>query len=164
MASPTHPVEFRNIGGSFQFSAAVPQDLPAILELDPALWAALSAPVSALNTDKRFLEYLDSDKSGQICLDDVRNSIRFVLKYLRDLSPLGDPANGLPLSTLNSEDADCKTVLDFVERLKDVLLKEDRLQHDLVAAKLAEVTASPFKGPFPIEEFYPSTCAQNKNN
>ena len=146
MASPTHPVEFRNIGGSFQFSAAVPQDLPAILELDPALWAALSAPVSALNTDKRFLEYLDSDKSGQICLDDVRNSIRFVLKYLRDLSPLGDPANGLPLSTLNSEDADCKTVLDFVERLKDVLLKEDRLQHDLVAAKLAEVTASPFKG------------------
>ena len=146
MASSKSPVEFRNIGGSFQFSAAKPADLPAILDLDPALWAALSAPVSALNTDPRFLAYLDADKSGNICVDDVRNSIRFALKYLKDLAPLDSDDPGLPLDSMNSDDADCKTVLELVERLKDALVDNNNLIPAKVAAKLAEVTASPFKG------------------
>ncbi len=147
MASKKHPVEFRNIGGSFQFSAAKPEDIPAILELDPALWAALSAPVSALNADPRFLNYLDNDKSGHICVDDVRAAIRVVLKYLQDLAPLADDATpGLPLAAINQEDADSKTLLEFIDRLKEALVKDDCLQPNLVEAKLAEVTASPFKG------------------
>ena len=146
MSSAKHRVEFRNIGGSFQFTAATPADLPAILDLDPALWAALSAPVAALNTDPRFLSYLDADKSGHICVNDVCAAIRFVLKYLQDLSPLGDDKPLLPIAALNSSDAECKVVLDFVELLKDSLLVDGNLHANNVSAKLAEVTASPFKG------------------
>ena len=146
MSSPKHPVEFRNIGGSFQFTAATPADLPAVLDLDPALWAALSAPVSSLNADQRFLGYLDSDKSGHICVNDVCSAIRFITKYLQDFSPLSNEATGLPVAALNSDDADCSVILTFVDRLKDELVQNGELQPALVAKKLAEIAASPFKG------------------
>lgn len=146
MSPQTHRVEFRSIGGSFQYSVVTPADLPAILDLDPALWAALSAPIAGLSIDKRFLEYLDNDKSGYLCVDDLCAAIRFVLKYLNDINALGDAETGLAVSMLNSTPGDCETLQAFIARQNAVLVKDGRLQPDLVFAKLTEVMASPFKG------------------
>ena len=144
--STKQQVEFRNIGGSFQFSAAKPEDLPAILDLDPALWAALAAPTAGLIIDRRFLNYLDSDKNGIVCVDELCAAIRFCLKYLKEISPLGEETPGLSVAVLNDTPGDCETLQTFIAKLSDELVKDGRLQPDLVFGKLTEVLASPFKG------------------
>ncbi len=76
---------FRKLGGSYQYWVSTPEELPDVLRLDPALWAALSVPVAALNVDRKFLSYLDFDANGIIRLDDVENAIKTVRSAFRDL-------------------------------------------------------------------------------
>ena len=76
---------FRKFGGSYQYYVRTPEELPEILTLDPALWAALSVPVSTLNTDQKFLKYLDYDGNGLIRLEDVKTAIKLVQAQLKHL-------------------------------------------------------------------------------
>ncbi len=139
-------VEFRNIGGSFQFTTARPEDLRHILELDPALWAALAAPVAMLNTDKRFLDYLDSDRNGSICVDDLQEAIRLVFKYLKDIRFMDNTTPGLPADAILDSSDEGRTLAGFVREHSGELTEDGVLLQDKVAAKLHEEEKSPFKG------------------
>ena len=51
--------KFERVGGSLQPRIVTGEDLPRILELDPAHWAATSVDVSKYSCDPEFLEFLD---------------------------------------------------------------------------------------------------------
>ena len=87
---------FRKFGGSYQYWVSTPEELPNVLRLDPALWAALSVPVTALNVDRKFLSYLDFDANGIIRLDDVESAVKTAQKAFRSLEVLGDAAPEMP--------------------------------------------------------------------
>jgi len=93
---------FRNYGGSYQLSIEKGEDLLNILKLDEAHWAATSVPVEILNCDKKFLEYLDTDRNKRIRTDEVKEGISYILSYLKNPSII-DGTDELNLSDLNTE-------------------------------------------------------------
>lgn len=136
---------FRKFGGSYQFWVRSPEELPEVLKLDPALWAALSVPTAALNADPKFLSYLDADGNGVIRLDDVTSAIVAVQKMLRDLKPLAEPAPELEVSSLR-DDNDCgKATAEFVDATAE-LGAEGKIQLADVVAKLNAVTSGALRG------------------
>ena len=94
---------FRKFGGSYQYYVRTPEELPEILTLDPALWAALSVPVTTLNTDPKFLKYLDYDGNGLIRLEDVKTAIKLVQSQLKRLAPLAEKTPELAVDELKDE-------------------------------------------------------------
>ena len=136
---------FRKFGGSYQYFVSTPEELPNVLRLDPALWAALSVPVTALNVDRKFLSYLDFDANGIIRLDDVENAVKTVQKAFRDLKVLGDAAPEMPVSSLADQEGECRERLDFIASVPG-LAAEGVLKLAAVSAKLQEVSAGPLRG------------------
>lgn len=136
---------FRKLGGSYQYWVSTPEELPNVLRLDPALWAALSVPVAALNVDRKFLSYLDFDANGIIRLDDVENAVRTVQKAFRDLKVLGDAAPEMPVASLNDQEGECRERLDFIAATSGLAAKGVLRLAD-VSAKLQEVAAGPLRG------------------
>ncbi len=131
---------FRKFGGSYQYYVRTPEELPEILTLDPALWAALSVPVTTLNTDEKFLEYLDYDGNGLIRLEDVKTAIQLVQSQLKHLDPLAEKTPELACAELKDA-ALAKFVAELPELAADgkILLKS-------VDAKLDEVASGTLRG------------------
>ncbi|MBK8696468.1 MAG: hypothetical protein IPN17_30430 [Deltaproteobacteria bacterium] len=59
-------MRFRNFGGIHQFMVSNEDDLARIDDLDPARWAATSAPLSDLHCDPAFLRYIDHETTGRV--------------------------------------------------------------------------------------------------
>ena len=136
---------FRKFGGSYQYWVRTPEELPEVLKLDPALWAALSVPVAALNTDRKFLSYLDFDGNGMIRLDDVEAAIKTVLQAFRSLSSLAGAAPEVELAALSDAEGEGKARLDFIASVPG-LAADGVLKLAAVSAKLQEVSAGALRG------------------
>lgn len=131
---------FRKFGGSYQYYVRTPEELPEILTLDPALWAALSVPVTTLNTDKKFLQYLDYDGNGLIRLEDVKTAIRLVQDQLKSLAPLAEKTPELSCSELKDE-----ALAEFVSGMPE-LAADGKILLAAVGAKLDEVASGTLHG------------------
>ena len=57
---------FRNFGGLYQLVVRDEKNLAGIDRLDPARWAATSAPVADLRCEPAFLAYVDAEGKGRI--------------------------------------------------------------------------------------------------
>ena len=136
---------FRKFGGSYQYWVRTPEELPEVLKLDPALWAALSVPAAALNADRKFLSYLDVDANGMIRLDDVTKAITYVQTALRELSPLADPAPELELAALRDDTDGAKARLEFIAATPG-LTADGAIKFDGVCAKLNAVASGALRG------------------
>ena len=136
---------FRKLGGSYQYWVSTPEELPEVLRLDPALWAALSVPAAALNADRKFLTYLDFDANGIIRLDDVENAVKTVQKALRELKTLGDAAPQIAVADLKDEDGECKARLEFIASVPE-LAADGVLRLADVSAKLDAVASGALRG------------------
>lgn len=137
---------FERIGGSFQYQEEEPADLNEVLALDPALWAALCAPIDALNGNRKFLNYLDMDGNGLIRIDDVHAAIRLLLVRLKTLDTLRDSGAELAIDALDDSTPAAQDLAAFASRYADELAMEEVLQLDRVGAKLASVAAGALKG------------------
>lgn len=60
------PMRFRNLGGIYQFLVTDEEDLARIDALDPARWAATSAPIGDLHCDAVFLSHVDAEGTGRV--------------------------------------------------------------------------------------------------
>lgn len=136
---------FRKFGGSYQYWVSKPEELPDILRLDPALWAALSVPAAALNADAKFLHYLDFDANDAIRLGDVENAVKTVQSAFRDLKSFSDPAPEIEISTLNDTAGECRERLDFIASLPE-LSADGKLLLANVSAKLQAVASGALRG------------------
>ncbi len=95
-------VIFRNYGGSYQLSIEKGKDLLNVLKLDEAHWAATSVPIEILNCDRKFLEYLDTDRNKRIRTDEVKEGISYILSHLKNPSVI-DGTDELNLSDINDD-------------------------------------------------------------
>ncbi len=101
----------QKVGGSYQYMINSAVDLQRLESLDPALWAASSAPCSSLNCDQKFLKYLDSDSSGRINISDVLKAWKWQEAVLKNIEAI-DEKDSLCLDDVNSENADGQAIVD----------------------------------------------------
>ncbi len=135
------------IGGSPQFVIPVPEVMKDIVALDPALWAATSAPCAGLSINPKFIAYLDPNNSGSIRIDEVIAAIEFLLKSFKSARELNNQNETVKLSELNVESDAGKAFLKFVK--KSFSLKADEsseLTLAQVSDKINLVSSGPLKG------------------
>ena len=134
---------FRKVGGSFQMLLNSPPELVHVLELDPALWAALSAPASVFQTDAKFMQYLDRDGNGMIRLDDVQQAVRFLDERIADWSVLEEvSADWTPDALIGKAAGNA-----MKEMLPQVLPEaKEKVTLQAVSGRIGELTGGGFRG------------------
>ena len=95
--------EFRLIGGAWQPVVENFEQLKAVLELDEAWFAITGIDINSLRADRKFLEFLDSDKNGKIRTDEIKDAIKFMAEVLKDGFGFEDESSELALSALNTD-------------------------------------------------------------
>ncbi len=135
-----------NIGGSPQFVIPAPELMKAIINLDPALWAATSAPCESLSTNPKFISYLDQNNSGFIRVDEVIEAIKFLLETFKSEQELNNQNESLSLAELNIESDTGKDFEKFIK--KSFALKDEtsELKLEQVSEKIERFSSGPLKG------------------
>ena len=109
---PAGNFRFRMIGGSLQLQIDKPSDFAGVLDLDEAFWAMTAADTGALRFDRRFLDFVDSDHDGMIRSDEIKEALRFAMKYLKDLSGMADGSCELKISSIDPQAPGAAEVID----------------------------------------------------
>lgn len=92
---------FVRIGGSYQPVISGSRDFQALIDLDDAHWEVTSLSTTSLRADKRFLDFMDTDKNGYIRTDEVRNALRFLMDAFSDLSDVDNAESVIDLKKIN---------------------------------------------------------------
>jgi len=93
---------FKNYGGSYQLRLQNADDLEKIQKLNESLWAATSIPIDALNCDRKFATYIDSDKNGRIRTDELKDAQAWLFKMLTNRSKISQNTDVLTLDDINT--------------------------------------------------------------
>lgn len=102
MATATRPpLEVRNYGGVKQLSVTTEHDLARIDQVDPARWAATSAPLRDLHCDARFLDYLDTHSKGRIRVSELVQARDWAFERLANRAALIARSDVLTLADLD---------------------------------------------------------------
>lgn len=94
----------RNYGGIRQVAVRDHRDLALIAQLDPARWAATSAPLSDLRSDPAFLKSLDPLGSGRVRVDQVLDAAQWTLQRLGNARRLVERSDVLVLADLRDDE------------------------------------------------------------
>lgn len=97
---------FQRLGGSYQLLIAGSADFESVLSLDESQWAATSAPIDSLNCDPEFLSFVDDDFNGRVRTDEVKRSLSWLLRSLKDRSGIDASSSALKLSAIDLSSPD----------------------------------------------------------
>ena len=117
-------LKFVHIGGSYQPVLSGSADFEKLIALDDAHWQVTSLTVSSLRTDKRFLDYLDTDRNGLIRTDEVRGALKFMLSVFSDFSGTDAGSDVLKLDSVNRETPDGQAIYAAAETILLALGKD----------------------------------------
>ncbi len=106
-----HRWKFFKAGSSYQVSIDAADDIKNIRFLDKKLWSALACPTSGLAFDTKLLKALDSDGDGRIRHADIVGAAERLCSSLKDVSALFEESPSLPLSNINDETDEGRTLL-----------------------------------------------------
>jgi hypothetical protein len=134
------------IGGSPQFVISAPELMKAVVNLDPALWAATSAPCESLTTNPKFISHLDPNNSGSIRVDEVIGAINFLLETFKSEQELNNQGESINIAELNVESDVGKDFLKFVKKSFAVKDEISELTLQQVSDKIELVSSGPLKG------------------
>ena len=134
------------IGGAPQFVVSAPELMKAVISLDPALWAATSAPCESLSTNPKFVSYLDPNNSGSIRVDEVIGAIKFLLESFKSEQELNNQGEVLNLSELNIGSDEAKDFENFVKKNFTLKNKKSELTLAQVSDKIDLLSSGPLKG------------------
>lgn len=98
------------------------QDLAALAELDPKLWATLACPLPQLNFDAKFLNWLDLNADGRLRLPEVIANVDWVLARLTEPDCLFSQ-RPLTLADFNASEANTN-LISAAQRLFRLLGRE----------------------------------------
>lgn len=96
-------MRFRNFGGIHQFMVGDEADLARIDDLDPARWAATSAPLSDLHCDEAFLRYIDHGSTGRVRVAQIVEARDWVFARLSQKDVLRKPVEGIPIAAIDDK-------------------------------------------------------------
>lgn len=122
---PSGNFRFRMIGGGLQLQIAAPDDLAVILDLDEAFWAVTSVRNSSLRFDRRFLEFVDSDHDGNIRSNEVKEALRFILTYFKDLAPAVAGCDRITVDSVNPKVPQAQEIIACIRLLLNNLGKSE---------------------------------------
>ena len=128
-------MKFKQFGRSCQLDLDSPESLRHILQLDESLWAATSAPISALRADSTFLAYLDQDDNGRINTRDVCEAVRWTLARLVKPDGLAAGRSSLQLAEIEGAIVGGAAVLDSARYILAAAGTPDAEEIDLKAVK-----------------------------
>ena len=152
MATATRPpLEVRNYGGVKQLSVTTEHDLARIDQVDPARWAATSAPLRDLHCDARFLDYLDTHSKGRIRVSELVQARDWAFERLSSRAALIARSDVLTLADLDVSKDPGKRIrqtadhvlaeLKSATRDKITLAEATRLAHYLNAIVANQIRA-----------------------
>jgi hypothetical protein len=96
------PMRFRNFGGIYQFLIADEEDLARIDALDPARWAATSAPIEDLHCDAVFLKHVDAEGTGRVRVGQIVRARDWAFERLARRSVLKGRHESIALDALDA--------------------------------------------------------------
>ncbi len=94
---------FVNLGGSTRVKIQSAEDLRHLSELDPKKWTVLSCPVSGLEVSEQTLSLMDTNKDGQLHLDEVIASTKWLCDVLVDPSSLFKGEDSVEVANIKDE-------------------------------------------------------------
>ena len=98
-------MRFRNFGGIHQFMVSDEADLARIDELDPARWAATSAPLHDLHCDEAFLRYIDPATTGRVRVSQLIDARDWLFARLAQRDVLRKPVEAIAVAALDTKGA-----------------------------------------------------------
>lgn len=108
--SNTPKMVFESYGRSPHLRIRSAADLEHVLALEEAHWVATGAPISSLNCDGMFLDYIDVDDNGRIMCFEVRQAIRWLFDCVKDRAGIDRAASVLKLDAINTDHDDGKKI------------------------------------------------------
>ena len=121
-ANPQKPrLRFRRSGGVRQVVMQRAVDLPALLQLDPKDWMALSCPALGHEMDDRTLAAMDTDADGRLRIRELREVIQWLESILRDLSVLEDGNDSVALGDIREDTLQGEQILSSIRHLLSLL-------------------------------------------
>ncbi|SLM19277.1 conserved membrane hypothetical protein [uncultured spirochete] len=99
MADKMHVWRFRRIGGMDQVVLKTGEDIAALSELDPKLWAALAMPTSQ-HRCKEALSLLDEDHDGRVRVPEILHAVEKFRMAFTTLDILFDENSAISLDRL----------------------------------------------------------------
>ncbi|MBN2713541.1 MAG: hypothetical protein JXR97_14060 [Planctomycetes bacterium] len=119
-------VSLKKIGGCYQLDLDCPEKLKALLDLDEALWAAMSIPNELLTCDQAFLRFLDTDENARVRTDELRQGITWLFRMLKDFSGVASGSDRLMLSAIDDGNEEGAAVKRAAELILSNLNADDR--------------------------------------
>ncbi|MBM7118467.1 kinesin [Archangium primigenium] len=126
---------YRRYGGSLQVSIPSFEVLTEAIHIPETQWLATACPVEGLNCDRRFLEFLDTDRNGRIRVMEVRAAVETTAKWLKSYQGVNDASDVLVLDALSDEGQKLRAAADT---LLDTLKVEDRSRISLAQVRASE--------------------------
>lgn len=134
--APAREMTFHNFGGLFQLEVRDAQDLAAIDRLDPAQWAATSAPAADLRCDPGFLAALDPEKNGRIRVSQVLAEREWMLRHLAGRDRVSAKTETLRLADIDASHDPGARIRRAAERVLAEIGAADRGAIDLAQVRL----------------------------
>jgi hypothetical protein len=143
-----HAWKFRTKGGFTQVNIDTGADILALPELDPKLWAVLSAPVKTLDFDAKTLAFLDNNADGRIRVTEVKQAAAWLAEIVREPAVLTRGAATLALDHMRDDTALGRAMRESAARLLAVVGKAaaGEITLDDVVAAEASFAKQPFNG------------------
>lgn len=129
------PLVYRRYGGSLQVSIPSFEVLVEAVHIPETQWLATACPIEGLTCDRRFLEYLDTDKNGRIRVMEVRQAVRFTAEQLRSFQGADAGSDVLVLDMLSDGAVRAR---DAAGLLLDTLKAEERTRISLEQVRASD--------------------------
>jgi hypothetical protein len=120
------PMTLRNFGGIYQLVIETVEDLAKIDQIDPARWAATSAPTRDLHCDAGFLDFVDTDHNGRIRVAHVLAARDWLFARLQDRTGITAKSDELVLAALDLQHEDGEALLHGAQHVIRELSLGDR--------------------------------------
>ena len=131
-------MRFRNFGGIYQFQITNEEDLAKIDALDPARWAATSAPLHDLHCDADFLKYIDAEGTGRVRVAQIVHARDWLFERLAKRNVVQGRKEAIPLDAIRDEGEGAK--------LRAVATRVNAAQKVANAQTIALADVRAFKG------------------
>src|SRR4051812_27211990 len=124
----------RNFGGFYQLVVDTEEDLKQIDQLDPARWAATSAPIRDLHCDPAFLAFVDTSGTGRIRVQEVLAARDWLFARMKTRRRTEERTDELLIGDVDTDNPDGVKLRHAAEHV----VKELKLA-DVTRLKLADV-------------------------
>ncbi|NJD90213.1 MAG: hypothetical protein FIA91_01640 [Geobacter sp.] len=124
-AATPHQWRFFRAGGFDQVLLESGEDLKQLASLDQKLWVALSCPVKGVQFNRKTLEFVDTDRDGQVRVPEILAAIQWSADRLQSFDILVEAPSALPLTAIDQSTEEGQRTLTSAREILKNLGKPD---------------------------------------